>query len=536
MPEPIEPTPTTAPVPAETPAASAAPVVQIPPPGGWSTLETEELAALITTIQANIKHDFQFFYDPNNVPWARVLIGGQNGHYEHMEVKGETFKTLVTKRLRDDMGGMPRPSWVNSTIQECVGMALWGEGEVPAQKHTMHLRTAGHNNAIYIDLGDERWRIVKITSSGWSVISNEVAPVRFRRPQGMLPLPVPLQVQTSGLSVGGVAVKSPAKFLQFLFNFVNVKPQDRILVLSWLIAAFRPSGPYPILAFHGQQGSAKTSSQKLLKSLIDPSVAPLRSAPRNEHDLMISAKQSYVLGFDNFSKIDQQLSDALCRLVTGGGFATRKLRTDDTQMIFDATRTIMLNGISDVAERGDLMERMLSIQCPPLTDGKRETERNLERRFRRYYPFFLGALCSVVSKTMAAYSVKIRTSNRMQDFTSWAIAAEEALGYKNGEFLKAYRANQEELRYNALETPIIAQLLEWRSQSNMTRDWTGTPKDLLQLIYFKRGGNSSVTPEKLRRELDRAEPALRSVGIFIMHLPRDGRFGRRLRIWEKSKT
>ena len=119
------------------------------------------------------------------------------------------------------------------------------------------------------------------------------------------------------------------------------------------------------------------------------------------------------------------------------------------------------------------MERMLSIQCPPLTDGKRETERT-ERRFRRYYPFFLGALCSVVSKTMAAYSVKIRTSNRMQDFTSWAIAAEEALGYKNGEFLKAYRANQEELRYNALETPIIAQLLEWRSQSNMTRDWTGT--------------------------------------------------------------
>ena len=292
MPEPIEPTPTPAPVLAETPAASAAPVVQIPPPGGCGQRWRLKNSPPHYHNSGNIKHDFQFFYDPNNVPWARVLIGGQNGHYEHMEVKGETFKTLVTKRLRDDMGGMPRPSWVNSTIQECVGMALWGEGEVPAQKHTMHLRTAGHNNAIYIDLGDERWRIVKITSSGWSVISNEVAPVRFRRPQGMLPLPVPLQVQTSGLSVGGVAVKSPAKFLQFLFNFVNVKPQDRILVLSWLIAAFRPSGPYPYSLSSGVI-PAKTSSQKLLKSLIDPSVAPPPPPPPPPCDLHLGMNTTH---------------------------------------------------------------------------------------------------------------------------------------------------------------------------------------------------------------------------------------------------
>jgi hypothetical protein len=75
--------------------------------------------------KANIKHEFEFFHDPDGVPWARVLVGGQNGHYEHMEVrgKGSAFELFITKRLRDDMGGMPKPSWVAGTINECKGVA-----------------------------------------------------------------------------------------------------------------------------------------------------------------------------------------------------------------------------------------------------------------------------------------------------------------------------------------------------------------------------------------------------------------------------
>jgi putative DNA primase/helicase len=255
---------------------------------------------------------------------------------------------------------------------------------------------------------------------------------------------------------------------------------------------------------------------------------------------MISAKQSYVMGFDNFSKIDQWLSDALCRLVTGGGFATRQLRTDDTQTIFDAARSIMLNGIDDVAERGDLMERMLVIRCPEFEKGKRRPERYLQHHFDLVYPYLLGALCSVVSKTMAKYAARIDQEKdmRIADFVVWAMAAEEALGYKPGDFRKAYSANQQELRYLALEfSPTITTLIDWKrgrkdanvSYSGYKADWTGTHQELLgALIGPGRNFINVRTSKGLAVEIARAEPALRTIGIVIEHLPREAGTGRRL--------
>src|SRR5437868_13535290 len=95
------------------------------------------------------------------------------------------------------------------------------------------------------------------------------------------------------------------------------------------IAAFRPTGPYPILMLQGEQGTAKSTTTRILRSLIDPNVSPLRTVPRNERDLMIAATNSWAQCFDNLSHIPLWFADALCRLATGGGFATRKLRTDE---------------------------------------------------------------------------------------------------------------------------------------------------------------------------------------------------------------
>ena len=63
----------------------------------------------------------------------------------------------------------------------------------------------------------------------------------------------------------------------------------------------------------------------MLKKLIDPCAAPDRAGPRDERDLMIRARNGWVLAFDNLSKLPDWLSDALCRLSTGGGFSTRAL-------------------------------------------------------------------------------------------------------------------------------------------------------------------------------------------------------------------
>jgi hypothetical protein len=76
---------------------------------------------------------------------------------------------------------------------------------------------------------------------------------------------------------------------------------------------------------------------------------------------MIAAKNSHLLAFDNLSGLTAWLSDALCRLATGGSFAVRQLYTDDEEVLFEATRPILMNGIEDVISRPDLADRAIVV-------------------------------------------------------------------------------------------------------------------------------------------------------------------------------
>ena len=95
-------------------------------------------------------------------------------------------------------------------------------------------------------------------------------------------------------------------------------------------------------------GSAKTTLAGMLRALVDPNVAPLRALPRDDRDVFIAASNGHLLAFDNVSGLPYWLSDTLCRLATGGGFATRQLYTDADEVLFDAARPIVLNGIEDM--------------------------------------------------------------------------------------------------------------------------------------------------------------------------------------------
>jgi hypothetical protein len=120
-----------------------------------------------------------------------------------------------------------------------------------------------------------------------------------------------------------------------------------VLAVAWLLAAARDVGPYPVLALLGVHGAAKSSFTTILRSLVDPNTAPLRALPREDRDLFIAASNGHVMAFDNVSGLPNWVSDTLCRLATGGGFAVRQLYTDQDEVLFDASRPIILNGIED---------------------------------------------------------------------------------------------------------------------------------------------------------------------------------------------
>ena len=64
-----------------------------------------------------------------------------------------------------------------------------------------------------------------------------------------------------------------------------------------------------------------------------------------------TAGNSHVLAFDNLSGLPPWLSDTLCRLTSGGAFSTRRLFTDQDEILFAAARPIILNGIEEVITR-----------------------------------------------------------------------------------------------------------------------------------------------------------------------------------------
>jgi hypothetical protein len=145
---------------------------------------------------------------------------------------------------------------IRSTLDLLEARALFD-----APQRTVHIRVAKHEGRIYLDLADKHWRSVEIGPKGWWVVSSP--PVRFRRAAGMLPLPTP--------EGGGC--------LETLATFLNLPGSDEfILILAWLLAALRPSGPYPLLAIAGEQGSAKTVLTKCSVQLVDHNAAPTGGA------------------------------------------------------------------------------------------------------------------------------------------------------------------------------------------------------------------------------------------------------------------
>jgi hypothetical protein len=387
-------------------------------------------------------------------------------------------------------------------------------GSTSAVRRKVHVRIAEHGGRIYLDLADEQWRAVDIGPDGWRVV--ECPPVRFRRPAGILPLSVPEQ--------GGS--------IEALNSFLNLPSRnDFVLIVAWLLAALRAGGPYPLLAISGEQGSAKTVLSKLLKALIDPNAAPVRSLSREERELMIAANNGYLLAFDNLCGLPNWLSDALCRLATGGSFAVRQLYTNDEEILFEAARPILLNSIEEVVSRPDLGDRAIFLTLAPIGEAQRRPENKLWREFEIARPRILGALLDAVVHGLRAMSdVHLETLPRMADFALWATACETAL-WPAGTFARSYKANRRAAVESIIEADPIANCV--RAIMLDRTMWTGSASDLLHLCAESArddvsGGTAwAKNPRALAGRLRRAQTFLRTLGIEIA-FSREGRLGTRM--------
>jgi hypothetical protein len=265
--------------------------------------------------------------------------------------------------------------------------------------------------------------------------------------------------------------------------------------------------------------------------MIDPSVAPVRAPPRDERELFIAASNSHVLAFDNLSGLPPWLSDTLCRLTSGGAFSTRRLFTDQDEILLVAARPMILNGIEDIITRPDLADRAILLTLAPIPEQQRRPEHALWREFQLARPQILGALLDAASHGLQMLPrVRLKRLPRMADFALWATACESAFR-PAGTLERAYSSN----RRVAIENFVDADPVASRVREIMAGrvQWTGTASELLQAginmadnpVVWNHAGWPK-NPRALAGRLRRGQTFLRTLGIEIV-FGREGRLGTR---------
>lgn len=438
------------------------------------------------------------WHDPGQEAFISIPI---DDHLANYPVRSGFTRSWLTNSSYRQTGYVPNLQTVDDILRVIEIQALT-EGEMrPAW-----LRVGGENGKIYLDLATDDWAVVEITSSGWSIKRSHNLP--FIRSKSMKSLPEP---------EGGYAIEE-------LRRFVNVATDgDFTLIVAWLIAALRNNGPYPILAVNGEQGSGKSTFTRLIRSLIDPNVADIRSASRDERDLIISANNMHVIAMDNLSKVEPWLADALCRIATGGGFSTRALHTDRDEIVTDLSKPAILNGIPFLTERADLAERSIAIRLQTILEDDRQPEDEFWRDWEMVRPRVLGALCDAISDALRRIdAIKLKRYPRMADFAKWATAAESGFGWEPGTIMAAYDANRTEMGNATFEADLVAVAIRDFMQTEPCQSgWKGTATELLAALNdlvpetTRRNRAWPISAQGIGNRFERIAPLLRQKGFQI---------------------
>jgi len=388
------------------------------------------------------------------------------------------------------------------------------------------VRVGEKDGNLYLDLLDDKLRAVKITPDGWDIVENH--DVMFRRNSSMKHIFIP---ERNG-------------DVELLRNYINYGSEENFrLILTWIIHTLFPQklvGSKVILNLSGDQGSSKSTTSRIIRSLIDDSYTPLPSIPDNERDLMIVANTGYYLGVDNVSFLPPKLSDSLAKISTGASFAARKLRTDSETVQFSVSAPIILNGISEtIINRGDLAERSIIIKLPKLKVKK--SEAYLLENFKNDAPKILGGILDITSKILEILP-EIETDNlpRMSDFARIGIALDEVhpSSYKYYEgFEEAYQENLMQSNYDNVNNSLLGiTILEYLKVGFNPLE--GTPTDVYEQLedhYTQThpfvGNEFPRNAISFSKALARLTPSLEKIGIEVV---RDRGKTRYIRLFDKK--
>ena len=447
-----------------------------------------------------------FFHDELNEPFVRIPI---DNHKEIWRCRGKQFKRYAGKIFWDTYGKAINSDALNTALNVIEGKACFD-----GLQHELTTRVASSDGAIWYDLSNTEWQVIKITPNGWEIITDP--PILFKRYPHQ-------QAQVVPAEIGDIR-----KFLKF----VNVSDEkQKFLLLIYVISCFIPEFAHPVINIYGPQGSAKSTLSGFIKKLIDPSATELLTLPNSSDGLVQMLSHHWFICFENVSQIHNWVSDSLCRAVTGAGFSKRELYTDDEDVIYSLKKCIGINGINLVAAKPDLLERSILLELEMINKENRKLEKDILSDFQKEKAEFLGSIFTAVSQAMKIYpSISLSELPRMADFTAWGCAIAEAIGHSKEKFLEAYYQNINQQNSEVIiESPIASSILEFMKDKS---DWRGTATALLEelkpvavnlKIDVEKGNQFPKNHSALSKKINQLKPNLKAIGLEIQNGDKENR-------------
>lgn len=454
-----------------------------------TTPKTKQTSLANEVIKLIIR-DCQLVHNQQKEPYAIV---NKDGVRQVFSLNSKSFMDWVANKHYAAKKSALSEASLKTVISTLSGRAVF---DGPMVK--IFTRIAKTEDGYWLDLCNDKWEVVLITENGWEVMSGNSVPL-FSRSNSMQAIPTPI-------SSGSI---------DELWQLVNIPEDYRLMTVAWLLECLREDTPHVVLELVGEQGSAKSTTQRLIKKLIDPNVADLRAAPKKVEDVWIGAVNCHLVSFENISHLGQDYQDALCVMATGGAHATRTLYTNKEEVIIELRKPIVLNGITVNVTAQDLLDRSMHIELPPVKTRLQSKE--VEEAFGRQYANLVGALLDqfvLALKTLPNVKIPDSDKPRMVDFAHLGEAVFHANGYPSGTFISHYKSMRQKGVHRTIESfPVGIALLTFLSMN--PNGWSGQLIELqAHLMPLKPTGETNwpKSPKGMGDALRRLTPALRTLG------------------------
>ncbi|MDF2700737.1 MAG: hypothetical protein K0Q49_2300 [Haloplasmataceae bacterium] len=436
----------------------------------------------------------EFFIDDIEESYATIIV---NGHKETYKINSRNFKMSLIKKYYEKTGKPPNNESINQALGVFEAKAIFN-----GNKKNVFRRCAKVGDKYYYDLVNDDWEVIEISRNGWRPVKD--SRVVFVRNNNMK------------------AQVSPEKYddLSIINKHYRFKSKDdEILHIVILVSSFTNIA-HPIVLYHGEKGSSKSTSMKKDRAIVDPAINDVVSMPKGNEDLAVYLYKNYLSCIDNVDNVPSEKSDLLCVASTGGSYTRRKMYTDDDETILYIKRPVILNGINIVATRPDLLDRSILLELERVPAEERKEDTAIWKEFEEDKPKILGLIFTVLSKALNIYEhVSLNRLGRMSDFTRLGYAIAEAAGIGGEVFLKAYLSNQNRANDEAIDLNPTAKAI----QALMINEniWIGTVTELLLELKKVADRENIDTNSKLwaneanvlSRRLNEIKSNLESVGI-----------------------